>query len=293
MGEAGKRRKFGWRRLPGLAALLAALLLALTGGAPAVSSPCELETDGSAQTEAALLPGESVQTEVAPLPGGMTQAPLTELLPEEPPTQQEPEKKPFAPVAQSEPAAAGYFEDVLFLGDSRTEGLFLYGSLREATYLYAVGATVESVFTKPTQETSEGKVPLLDALAEQDCGKVYIMLGVNELGWSRSENFYEQYGKLIDRVRTDHPDAEVVLQSILPVSAKQEAKKSYVNNARIAVYNEIVRQLAQEKDCPYLDVAEVVTDADGCLKAELTEDGVHLNVEGCRVWQTYLETHTV
>ena len=42
----------------------------------------------------------------------------------------------------------------------------MYGGSEEGTYLYAVGTTVESVFTKATQETEEGKVPLLDALAQ-------------------------------------------------------------------------------------------------------------------------------
>ena len=41
-----------------------------------------------------------------------------------------------------------------------------YGGSEEGTYLYAVGTTVESVFTKATQETEEGKVPLLDALTQ-------------------------------------------------------------------------------------------------------------------------------
>ena len=197
------------------------------------------------------------------------------------------------PVPESEPVEDSYFADTVFLGDSRTEGFHLYSGLEEGQYLYAVGATVESVFTKSTQETEAGTVPILDALAEMDCGKVYIMLGVNELGWPRAEVFREQYGKVIDRVREDHPEAEVVIQSLLPVSAKQEAKGSYVNNRRIAEFNALLEELAAEKDCPYLNVAEAVTGEDGCLRPELTTDGVHLNTEGCRVWLDYLKDHPV
>ena len=152
---------------------------------------------------------------------------------------------------------------------------------------------MESVFTKPTQTTDAGKVPMLDALADMECGKVYIMLGVNELGWPRTETFRDQYGKLIDRVRADHPDAQVVIQSILPVSAEQDAKGSYVNNRRIQEFNDVLRELAEEKNCPYLDVAEAVTGEDGCLLPELTSDGVHLNTKGCAVWREYLMSHPV
>ena len=186
-----------------------------------------------------------------------------------------------------------YFEDVVFLGDSRTEGFYLYSGLKTGKYLYAVGATVESVFSKNAWESSHGKIPLLDALAELDCGKVYLMLGINELGWSRVENYHDQYAKLIDRVREDHPDAVIVLQSILPVSAKQDAKGSYVNNDKIHVYNGVIAGLAEEKDCVFLDSAQAVTGEDGCLPVEWTFDGVHLNPAGCKVLLEFYRTHSI
>lgn len=202
-------------------------------------------------------------------------------------------EEPFGPVPESEAVEDAYFEDAVFLGDSRTEGFRLYSGLRTGTYLYAVGATVESVFTKNVWPADgEEKVPLLDALAETECGKVYLMLGINELGWSKKETFHDQYAKVIDRIREDHPEAEIVLQTILPVSAKQDAKGSYVNNGRIGVYNQVIRTLAEEKDCALVDVAEALTGEDGCLPGDLNFDGVHLNPAGCRIWLDYLRTHT-
>lgn len=204
------------------------------------------------------------------------------------------QKEPFGPVPESEAVEDAYFEDAVFLGDSRTEGFHLYSGLEAGTYFYAVGATVESVFTKNVWPADgKEKVPLLDALAETACGKVYLMLGINELGWSKKETFHDQYAKVIDRVREDHPEAEIVLQTILPVSAKQDAKGSYVNNARIGVYNQVIRALAEEKDCALVDVAEALAGEDGCLPKELNFDGVHLNPAGCKIWLDYLRTHSV
>lgn len=194
---------------------------------------------------------------------------------------------------QTDPVDDTYFEDTVFLGDSRTEGLSLYGGPETAVYLFSVGATVESVFTKDVEREDGTKAPLLDTLAELDCGKVYVMLGVNELGWPKSEQYRTQTGKLIDRIREDHPDAVVVLQSLLPVSALQDSKGSYVNNDRIAVYNQILRELADEKACVWLDVGAALTDETGCLPADLNNDGVHLNVQGCGIWTDYLRTHPV
>ena len=196
-------------------------------------------------------------------------------------------------VPEAEAVADSWFSKTVFLGDSRTEGFFLYSGLENCQALYAVGATVESVFTKAAWKTAGGSVPLLDALAGMDCDRVYVMLGMNELGWVYPEVFQAQYGKVIDRIREDHPGVQVVIQSILPVSAKQQAKGGYISNSRIEDYNQLLLELAEEKECPYVNVAEAVTDETGCLRADLTFDGIHLNQEGCKLWLEYLKTHPV
>lgn len=273
VGKREKQKTGVGARLPGLLLVLAASAVLLTSGGPsgvAADSPVEMPA-----AEA-----------LVPLP------PLPEEMPAHPETPLRAAQEETGPVAESAPVEDTYFDDVVFLGDSRTEGFQLYSGLGRGTYLHAVGATVESVFTKAV-ETERGKMPLLDALAETECGKIYVMLGVNELGWNGTDIFRTQCGRMIDRIREDHPDAELVLQSIIPVSAKQEAKGSYVNNTRIAAYNEVLQELAAEKGCFYVNVAEAVVDEDGFLRADWNFDGVHLNVAGCQAWLEYLRTHAV
>lgn len=207
-----------------------------------------------------------------------------------------PEEKHYHPgglVEESRPVADTYFEDVVFLGDSRTEGLYIYGQRTAAEYLYAMGATVESVFTKKDWGPEEEKIPLLEALKQTDRSKIYVMLGVNELGWPETDMFRQRYAALLEQLSADHPEAEVVIQSILPVSARQDKLGTYVNNGRIDAYNAVLAALAEELRYPYVDVAEAVRDEEGCLRADLTYDGVHLNSAGCRVWLDYLRTHAI
>lgn len=198
-----------------------------------------------------------------------------------------------AQISKSSPVDDTYFADAVFLGDSRTEGFKLYSGLTTGTFFYSTGANVESVVTRATWKTSNGKVSLLDAMSGTSPAKVYVMLGVNELGWPRNEMFHQRYAKVIQRIRADHPDAEIVLQSILPVTAAQEAKGTYVNNGRIREYNQIIETLATEENCHFLNVAEAVTDADGFLPEDLAFDGVHLNRAGCRLWLEYLKNHSI
>lgn len=277
---AGRReRKRSRRKLPVILAMLAVSAELLTPAGPAGAVQGRGQAD-SHETTKVVQKGKEDTTKIVQQRRRETTAVVA--------------KEPFAPVPESEAVEDTYFEDAVFLGDSRTEGFHLYSGLETGTYFYAVGATVESVFTRDVWPADgEEKIPLLDALAETECGKVYLMLGVNELGWSKTETFHDQYAKVIDRIREDHPKAEIVLQTILPVSAKQDAKGSYVNNERILAYNQVIRTLAEEKDCALVDVAEALTGEDGCLPGELNFDGVHLNPAGCRIWLEYLRTHSL
>lgn len=286
----GKKRK--WRRVPAVLAMLLVSAELLTPAGPAGAapeSPLEL-----ADRPAAAEPARKILRNTPPPAAVPAPEPL---FPEgvEPPIVEAaaPLVAAWTPVAESDPVEDTYFQDAVFLGDSRTEGFFLYSGLKEGTYFYAVGATVESVFSKKTWAVPGGKVPLLDALAETDCGKIYLMLGVNELGWPGTDIFRNQFVKLIDRIQADHPGTDLILQSLIPVSAKQNARGSYVNNDRIAAYNEVIRDLAEEKGCAFVNVAEALAGDDGCLPPNLSTDGVHLNTAGCRVWLEYLRTHSV
>ena len=290
MGKRELRRPRRSIRFLAGALLMVCLLLTPTVSAGA-SGEREAEPQAapvSVSAEIPAFPAQKSAPEAAELPPeALPQVRAAEPeQPEEPSPASEPDI-PDAPVEDS------YFEDAVFLGDSRTEGFHLYSGLETGQYLFATGATVESVFSKATQETEQGKVSMLDALDGLEFSKLYIMLGVNELGWPKTEQFHDQYAKLIDRVRESHPDARIALQSILPISAKQEAKGSYVNNGRIAEFNAIIVQLAEEKDCTYLDVASAVTGEDGCLRAEETTDGIHLNTKGCVRWLEYLKEHPI
>lgn len=203
-------------------------------------------------------------------------------------------EEPWAPVPESDPVDDSYFDDVAFVGDSRTDGFRLYSGLGRGLYFYVTGETVASATELENWETEDGeKISLADAVAAADCGKIYLMMGVNELGWSGTELFRSHGEKLLQRLRADHPEAPLVVQSLLPVTAEQDAKGTYVNNQRILAYNQVWLELAEEYDCDYVNVAEAVTDENGCLPKELSYDGVHLNQAGCRAWLEYLRTHSV
>ena len=265
------------RRKPGRHwLLLAALLAAGALAAAAARSPAAAPAENSPQEEQPV-----------------TVLPAEPEIPADVPADA-PEEIPWTPVQESEPVDDSYFDDVAFVGDSRTDGFRLYSGLERGTYFCVTGETVASATDMENWKTEDGrKISLADAVAAADCGKIYLMLGINELGWNGTDIFRSHAENLLRRLQADHPDAEIVVQSLLPVSAEQDAKGSYVNNQRILAYNQVWMELAEETGCDYVNIAEAVTGEDGCLPAEMSFDGVHLNRAGCHAWLDYLRTHSV
>lgn len=189
-------------------------------------------------------------------------------------------------------APADYFDDALFIGNSRTEGLMLYADLGEAQFLAHKGLMVDTVFTKKVIKSGSEKVTVAEALKRGHYGKVYVMLGMNELGWAYDTIFIQKYGEVVDAIREAQPNAVIYLQSILPVTKKKSDGDSIYNNSKIESYNRLIQQLAKEKNVQYLNVAEAVME-DGVLPEKGSTDGVHLIPAYCKKWADYLKTHTV
>lgn len=199
----------------------------------------------------------------------------------------------FSPVPLGAIVEDTYFDDAVFIGDSRTEGFFLYVGPGDSRAFVHKGLTVDTVMTDPVINLNGDKCSVIQALQETGFCKVYIMLGINETGWVYSSVFIEKYAALIKEIRKINPDAIIYLQSILPVSENVSAQHSYITNEKISEYNVLIQQLAGEQQVYYLNVAEAVVSENGALPEEAAFDGIHLNREYCEKWLEYLNTHTV
>lgn len=197
------------------------------------------------------------------------------------------------PVPKSPAVDDSYFDDAVFIGDSRTEGLILYTGLSNTVSFTHKGLMVNTVFTEPVVNKNGEKIPVIEALRETDFKKVYIMFGINETGWPYNKEFKEAYGKLIDEIRSINPRAVIYVQQIMPVTDGLSATHPYVKNKKIREYNDLIRLLAEEKEVYYIDTASAVAMKNGSLPEEAAVDGIHLNLKYCKKWLDYLKTHTV
>ena len=297
--RAGKRARARRRRAADIFLMLVMIglsLLAISAGVQAVTawSAESAPTEETGSTETADAPPEEVISDER-LGGAAGNPPDAE------PLQAVQEEAGPAlsgaydfskPVPISNPVDAAYFDDAVFIGDSRTEGLFLNTGLSNATFLAHMGLMVDTVFTRPLFNVDGEKVSVIDALKAADFSKVYIMLGINETGWAYSSVFVQKYGELIDAIREINPEAILYIQAIMPVSQTVSDSHSYIKNAKISTYNQLLQGLAEEKRVYYLDTAGAVAGEDGALPEDAAPDGIHLVRSYCEKWLDYLMGHT-
>ena len=197
------------------------------------------------------------------------------------------------PVPQSEGVDNTYFDDAVFIGDSRTEGLILYTGLSNATVYANQGLMVDTVFTSPVIQMDGQRLSVVEALKRTEFKKVYIALGINETGWAYESIFIDKYQKLIQEIQSINPQAILYIQEIMPVTAQTSQTHSYVKNDKIQRYNELLAKLAEEMGVYYIDTGAAVADDSGCLPEDAAIDGIHLKKPYCDKWLDYLKTHTV
>ncbi len=198
------------------------------------------------------------------------------------------------PVPESAPAPEDYFSDAAFVGDSRTDGLLLYSGIKGPTGLSYKGLTVLELEDKRVKFTVSGVTDtVMGALEKERYGKVYIMLGVNELGWNDDPLFYNTYVQAVRRVKELQPDAVIYLQAILPVTKEESDSHPYFTNENILRYNGMIAQIAAEEQVYYLDVGASVMGEDGTLPEEGSTDGIHLKRDYYKRWYEYLKNHVI
>lgn len=183
-----------------------------------------------------------------------------------------------------------YFDDALFIGDSRTVGLHDYTDLREhADFLCETSLTVYKVLN----HEFKGQGSLEDMLRLHDYGKIYLMVGINELGRGTTEDYMAKYTEVIDKIHELEPDALIFIQGVMYVSEEKSLADKIYNNTNIRARNNAVATLADNIQVFYIDVNEAVCDEEGNLSGEYTYDQIHLLGVYNDIWKQFLLEHGV
>lgn len=189
---------------------------------------------------------------------------------------------------QEGPVSADYFDDAAFIGDSVTVKLQYYNNansaLGKATFLCMSSYSLTHAVNGTMDLTFRGRVMTpQDALALCKAKKVFILLGMNDIGYIPIDTCMENWKKLVDNIREKNPKIKIFIQSGTPIFLAGQT--STLTNARMDEYNGELKKFAKANDCRYIDIASPMKDNNNSLKAEYCSDNyVHMSDAGCVVW---------
>ena len=201
-----------------------------------------------------------------------------------------------------------YFDDAVFIGDSVSLKLNYYvkeqrssdpGFFGKAQFLTSgslgSGNALWDLSDQSVHPTYNGtKMLLEDSVAASGAKKVYIMLGMNDVGLYGVDTAVANMEKLVDRILGKTPDAKIFIQSATPMVSS--AQLTDLNNANLLQYDQKLEALCADRGWYFVDVASVMRDSDGSLPREYCSDpdgmGIHFTDIGCERWIEYLRTHT-
>lgn len=132
---------------------------------------------------------------------------------------------PANPVPPSEPLDLSYFDNCAFVGDSLTVGLSGYGFISEKNVIADIGMNIDKINTA-TIASPNPDIPaktVIELLKERNPETVYIMLGSNGIAWLSNEYMITEYGKFVEKVQAELPEATIYILSIPPVTEGREA----------------------------------------------------------------------
>lgn len=186
-----------------------------------------------------------------------------------------------------------YFEDAVFLGDSRTVGIQSFSGIDNATFLCAPSLTIYD-YDKKKIPFENKKTTIRDVLTQNQFKKVYIMFGINECGYGTTQDYLAQYKKVITDIKTLQPDALIFIQANLGITAQKSDSSKTITNDRLFERNAAVKTLANQRDIFYIDINEsTLCEKDGSLVSDYTWDQVHIKAQYYPIWKEFFLTHGI
>ncbi len=271
--------------------VLVVVLLRMAGGnnsQTSESAEFSLNLPSTIDTSMSETPSESVSTPAFLTDAATTTSPVTNA----PETTAPVTDKPYVP--DGDQVDNSFFSDAIFIGDSRVKGLMLSGDI-SCDWYATESLHINTALTNKFVSIDGVDYTIKEALAKNPgkYKKVYIGLGVNDLGYAPS-NFIAYYKNFVSAIKEVCPGADIYAMAVIPVSKERSDKNLYgVTNEKVSQFNAKLSEAAGEMGVIFLNVAEPFTRADGTLvDGTGSPDGVHLGASGYKIQCAYIRSHT-
>ena len=171
-------------------------------------------------------------------------------------------------------------KSIIFIGDSITDGCEWSELLQNPNIKNrGIGS-----------DTTYGVLKRLDNIIQSEPEKVFLMIGINDLGRGESvSEITSNYDKILERLTKNVPNSEVFVQSVLPIS--KQKLNTQISNEKVRSLNKEIKQLSQKYNLNYIDLYSLMISEDDQLISDVTTDGNHLNGSGYEIWSNAIQQY--
>ncbi|MBR6282812.1 MAG: sialate O-acetylesterase [Muribaculaceae bacterium] len=173
--------------------------------------------------------------------------------------------------------------DIIMLGNSLTDGAEWNELLnnRHVKNRGIVGDIVQGLY--------ERMEPILKGQPK----KIFILSGVNDVSHGvTGDSIARAMEKLIVLIKTRSPRTKIYLQSMLPFNNQVREWKLLVGREQVVVDgNRALEQVARRQGVTWINLYPLFVDGQGRLRAEYTNDGLHLLGPAYLIWRDAIKPY--
>ena len=181
-----------------------------------------------------------------------------------------------------------YFSSSLFIGDSISTGLSLYGFLDQDNVFAQQGLAPSTAL-----DAEIDGVTLSDKIAAFKPKKIFVMLGTNSVGYADNETLAASMNELVEKI-SGLTKAKIYVISIPPITPEAEqSDENELTKKDIDVYNAKLKTAVSGSGASFIDLNSVLSNSDGYFDADYAEmDGIHFMGTTYEVMLSYLQKHS-
>ena len=174
-------------------------------------------------------------------------------------------------------------KDIVMLGNSLTDGCE-FNELLGNRHIKNRGIVGDII---------QGLIDRIGPIIEGQPKKLFIMSGVNDISHDVSaDSIARAMEKLIVMVKQGSPRTKIYLQSLLPFNNDVREWKLLKGRDHVVVEaNALLEQVAHRQGVTWINLYPLFVDDQGRLRADLTNDGLHLMGKGYLIWRDAIKPY--
>jgi len=136
-----------------------------------------------------------------------------------------------------------------------------------------------------------GVLKRLDDVIAREPSKVFLLIGINDIGKDIPDSVIaDNIRKIVVTINQGSPNTKVYVQSILPVNRDFKNFPQHYDKLEHVLHTDaILPGMLKTVNCTFVNIFPLFLDAHHRLDANLSIDGLHLNIKGYGIWIDYLK----